>query len=67
MSLIPLEEYTENHNLAANYLYLLGSVGRLSRQRLPGHIYIDDQIREKMEEEQRFWERAWRSKKIGAG
>lgn len=61
--MITLEEYAENHNLDANYLHLLAAANRLPHKRLLGRIYLDDQVLGKIEEEQRFWVRAWKKRR----
>jgi hypothetical protein len=63
MPLISLEEHNENHNLDPNNLHLLVAAGHLPHKRKLGRIYLDDQVPKKLEEEQRFWVRAWKKKR----
>jgi len=63
MPLITLKEYAKTHNVDINALHLLVAAKQIPHQRLLGRIYVDDQVLEKMEEEQKFWEKAWRGGK----
>lgn len=62
MSLITIEECAERYGLDPNYLYLMVAAGRLPHKWQLGRIYVDEQVLEKLQEEDEFWRRQFPSK-----